>query len=287
MAAPQPVTWITKDFHVHECHSKDAPHATVEKYCRMAESRGIDEVAFTTHFIIRGRDQDYGVQPHTLNEYFNEIEEAQESTDVYLRTGLEIDYFPQEERRIEDILEEHPLDFALGSLHFVEGYDIGTRRYSPVFFAGKRLEDAIDTYFRSWRQAVESGLFDVMAHPDYFRRHLGLTHQMPIAWEQYGSAVYDAIDSLRSHRVGFSVNASGLRHGIGDVYPISGFIEAAREAGVETVTVGSDSHKVEDLGRNTLRCAERLEDAGYAHISTFENRRNRRVSLSDVRVKPG
>jgi histidinol-phosphatase (PHP family) len=287
MAAPQPVTWIRKDFHVHESHSKDAPRATVEKYCRMAESRGIDEIAFTTHLILWGRDQDYGVQPHTISNYLNGIEEAQESTDVSLRTGLEIDYFPQEERRIEEILEDHPLDFALGSLHFVEGYDIGARRYAPIYFAGKRLEDALDTYFSSWRQAVESGLFDVMAHPDYFRRHLGLTHQMPIVWEQYGSTVYDAIDSLRSSGVGFSVNASGMRHGIGDVYPISGFIEAAREAGVETVTVGSDSHKVEDLGVNTLRCVERLEDAGYTKMCTFEKRRNRRVSLSDVRVKPG
>ncbi len=282
MAAAQPVTWIKKDFHVHESHSSDAPLATVEKYCRVAERRGIDEICFTTHLILTGPDVQHGISPEKIPEYLQEIQTAQESTTVKLRTGLEVDWFPQEERRIEAILDEHPLDLVLGSMHYVRGIDIGSRRQSPAFFLGKKVEDALEIYYEEWRKAVESGLFDVMAHPDYFRKYLGLSHSTPISWEDYGSTVYEAIDSLKCHRVGIEVNPSGWRHGIRDVYPIGGFLEAANKAGVEKVTVGSDCHSWESLGKNTLKAVRRLEEAGYDYLCVFEGRRNRKISLSDV-----
>ena len=282
MAAPRQRTWIKKDFHVHESHSSDAPLATVEKYCRVAERRGIDEICFTTHFIIRGPDIKHGLAVEDIPEYLEEILTAQETTDVQLRTGLEVDWFPQEERRIEAILDEHPLDLVLGSMHYVRGIDIGSRRQSPTFFLGKRIEDALEVYYEEWRKAVESGLFDIMAHPDYFRKYLGLTHQMPVSWEEYGTRVYEALDSLKSCDVGIEVNSSGWRHGIRDVYPILGFLKAAREAGVEKVVVGSDCHTIEGLGVNTIKAVDRLREAGYDHLCVFEGRRSRKIGLLDV-----
>jgi histidinol-phosphatase (PHP family) len=282
MAAPPPKTWIRKDFHVHESHSSDAPLATVEKYCRVAERRGIDEICFTTHLILTGPDKQHGISPGDIPEYIEEIQAAREDTPVKLRTGLEVDWFPEVERRIEKIIGEHHLDYVLGSMHYIRGVDIGSRRHSPAFFLGRPLVDAVEIYYEDWGRAAESGLFDVMAHPDYFRKYLGLTHEMPVSWEDYGSNVYDAIDLLKSYDVGIEVNSSGRRHGIGDVYPVKGFLRAAREAGVEKVTVGSDCHKTEDLGLNTLRAADRLREEGYDYICVFEGRRNRKISLSDI-----
>ncbi len=278
----EPRTWTSKDYHVHESHSADASSATVEGYCKMAEMRGIDEIAFTPHFIIKGPDTHIGPSPDELEGYVEEIHAAQEDTPITLRVGLEVDYFPGEERRIEAILEEHPLDFVLGSLHYIHGYDIGSRIGSREFFGGRGIEEALTIYYRGWGQAVESGLFDVMAHPDYFRRFLPETYPEGVTWEQYGDSVYSAIDSLASHGVGVSVNSSGWRHGIGDVFPVRGFLEATREAGVDVVTIGSDSHRVEGLGANTLRSAERLREAGYSHIYTYESRRGKKVPLEDV-----
>jgi histidinol-phosphatase (PHP family) len=287
MASPQPITWIRKDYHVHESHSSDAPGATVERYCRMAERRGIDEIAFTTHLILTGPDVEHGVSPEKIPEYLDEIEAARGDTTVELRSGLEIDYFPEVERRIESVLDEHSLDFVLGSLHYIRGIDIGSRRNSPRFFAGRPLEESLDVYFDGFREAIESGLFDAMAHPDYFRKFLHLTRPEPATWEEYGTMIYEALDSLRSHGVGISVNSSGWRHGIGDVYPIRELLGAAYKAGVEKITVGSDSHSIEDLGVNTVKAVKRLEEAGYSHLCIFEKRRNRKVSLADViDVKP-
>lgn len=280
--AAEPRTWISKDFHIHESYSSDAPLATPEKYCRVAERRGIDEICFTTHLILAGPDVQHGISPEKIPSYLRDIEAAQENTDVALRVGLEIDWFPEVEKEIEEVLDEYPLDYALGSLHYVRGIDIGSRRRSPAFFLGKELVDALDIYFEEWGKAAESGLFDVLAHPDYFRKYLSLTHDMPVSFEEYGSTVHDALDSLRSHGVGIGVNASGYRHGIGDHYPIKGFMQAAREVGIETAVVGSDCHTVGDLGRNTLRATHRLKREGFDHISVFEGRKSRKVSISEV-----
>jgi len=277
-----PMTWIKKDLHVHESHSSDAPGATVEKYCRVAERRGINEICFTTHLILTGPDVQHGISPEKIPSYLRDIEVAQENTDVTLRAGLESDWFPEVAREIEEVLDEYPLDYALGSLHYVRGIDIGSRRQSPSFFLGKELGDALDIYFEEWGKAAESALFDVLSHPDYFRKYLSLTHEMPVSLQEYGSKVLDVFDILRSHGVGIGVNTSGYRHGIGDLYPIKGFMRAAREAGIETAVVGSDCHTVGDLGRNTLGAAHRLKREGFDHICVFEGRKSRRVSLSEV-----
>ncbi|HEX9915619.1 MAG TPA: PHP domain-containing protein, partial [Candidatus Bathyarchaeia archaeon] len=113
------------DYHVHESHSRDAPTATIPSLVAAAEARGVEELAFTTHLILEGQDMYLGVQPDELDGYFRLIEEAQLDTDVRLRAGLEVDYFSFQERRIETIIDEHPLDYVLGSTHYINGVDIG------------------------------------------------------------------------------------------------------------------------------------------------------------------
>ena len=242
----------------------------------------MDEVCFTTHFIITGPDTEHGISTDRINGYMEEIQVAQANTNVSLRFGLEVDYFPGFERRIETILEEYPFDFILGSLHYINGIDIGSRRNSPRFFKGRPIEESLTEYYEGWRKAIESGLFDSMAHPDYFRKYLHLSNINDPHWEQYGASVYEAFDSLKRYNVGVELNSSGYRHGISDVYPIQGFMNALREAGVDIVTVGSDTHSVHGLGAYTLKCVERLEKAGYKNTYTFRNRKPRKVSLSDM-----
>lgn len=277
-----PKTWIKKDFHVHEHHSSDAPLATVDGYCELAERRGVDEICLTTHLILSGPDMQHGISPERIPGYLEEIQRTQSETDVKIYSGLEVDWFPEVEERIGGIVDEYSLDYVLGSLHYVKGIDIGSKRHSPAFFLGKKIEEAIDVYFEEWKRAVESCLFDVMAHPDYFRKFLSLTHETPVPWESYGSMVYSAIDSLKSYNVGIEVNSSGWRHGIGNVYPILEFLKAAKEVGVDKIVVGSDCHRIKDLGVNTIKSVERLRGAGYDHLCIFENRRDRRISLSKV-----
>lgn len=161
---------ITKDFHVHESHSPDPKKATIQEYARVAKEKGIDEIGFATHFTISGPFMNMGIPAEQIPHYFEEIEATQRSTVVKLRIGLEVDYISGEEKHISQILNDNPFDFILGSIHYIGNNFIVLRNGFESFMAGRGINDAIIDYFSYWKKAVDSGLFDVMAHPDYFRR---------------------------------------------------------------------------------------------------------------------
>jgi len=271
-----------KDFHVHESHSGDAPDATVLGYLQVAEKLGIDEICFTAHLITTGPYTRYSIEPDLIPKYIGEIEEAQSSTKIKLRTGLEVDYFPEEERHIDHILNEYSFDFILGSLHFPRGFNMGSRKGFADFSADRKLEDALNDFYSLWREAIESRLFDVMAHPDYFRRAICQMETPLPTFEEYGTQVLEAIDSMKSCGVGFEINSSGFRHGIDDFYPIQGFLEAAQQSGIETVTVGSDSHSVNQLGMGLEEAVTKLQETGYRSLSTYSGRKDQRIDLDEL-----
>ncbi len=262
------------DYHVHESRSRDAEGATLPAMVREAEEKGIREIALTTHLIVVGPDIHLSVRMDELDEYFLDIERAQDDTNVVLRAGLEIDYFPGEEKRLEKIIDEHPLDYCLGSVHYLNGVDIGSRGGTSSFFGGRPLHEAADEYFMVWKMAAGSGLFDVLAHPDYWRKHLQTVRSEPATIEEYGSVYQEALRVLAKEGVGIEVNTSSIKVGLTEFYPVQGFLRAAYESGVTTVTVGSDAHTPSKLGYRLDEAAASLRRVGYESISTFKGRRN-------------
>ncbi len=156
------------------------------------------------------------------------------------------------------------------------------KRGLEAFCSTRTTKEFVTLYYHHWRKAIETGLFDVMAHPDYFRRsfHSSSLRLPPI--DAYLPHLYRAIESLKSYNVGIEINASGWRHGISDCYPTLQFLEVAHEVGVQTVIIGSDSHSTFDLGRYLLKAVDRLKQAGYSHFSLFDKRRNYPIALSTI-----
>ena len=280
---------ITKDFHVHESHSPDArrmsaraqTHVSVKDYVRMAEEKGIDEIGFATHFTISGPFADRGIPVEQIPEYFEEILTEQKSTSVKLRIGLEVDYIADEEKHLSKILDEYPFDFILGSIHYVGNNYIATKRGFENFLKGRSILEGIDEYFHLWKKAIETGLFDVMAHPDYFRRAI---YRMDVpfpSFKEYEASALNAIDSLKSYDVGVEVNSTGWtgKRGIGDGYPTIDFLKAVNKSGVSTITVGSDSHYIDELCVHFDKAVKRLEDGGYNYFCVFKNRKSTKIYL--------
>jgi histidinol-phosphatase (PHP family) len=273
----------TFDYHVHERHSSDAAHTSIRDIVKTAEARRVDEVAFTTHMITGGVDEDFGIQPNQIQEYLDEILDAQEGTDVALRAGLEVDYFPEEERMIEKILDEYPFDFILGSVHRVHGLSIANKVEATRFFTGRPLCESINEYLGVWNQAIESGLFDVMAHPDYFKKYLPSLGYPVLRFDDFTPTIYDSFDRLASYNIGFEINTSSTRHGSGTFFPVNDFVREAKLAGVKAITVGSDTHVPETLGYNIPMALDLLAKSGYGEVSVFRGRKRVGVRLEELR----
>lgn len=261
------------DYHVHESHSGDAKEATVPLYVEVAEARGIEEICFTTHLITSGPDEDWSIQEDELAGYIDPILKLNDSTDVVLKPGLEIDYIPGDQSKVERILGEYSWDFILGSVHLVGDWDVGSRRRSPGFFAGRKLVESTHDYYVLYKEAIETGFFDMMSHPDYWRRYLHNARPEPARWEEYSDACFEAIDALKSYDMGVEVNTSGRRHEHGVQYPIREFLEAIHNAGIEKVTLGSDSHVPETLGYWLPEATDMLAEIGFKNITSFKDRK--------------
>jgi histidinol-phosphatase (PHP family) len=259
------------DYHVHERHSRDAATAFIPEYIAAAEAQGITEIAFTTHLITVGPDVDISIKEAEIPEYIEEIRSAQNSTNVRLLAGLEVDYFPGQERHLDSIIRRYDFDFILGSTHYINGVDIGSRTQAEGFFQGRAIRKAANEYYSTWKRAIESGLFDVMAHPDYWRKYLHF-YGKNAGWGDYGSVVIEALESASKKGVGIEVNTAGVRAGTGHFYPIQEFLLAAHEAGLNTVTIGSDSHTAGTLGDHINEAIKQIRAAGFTHITTFKAR---------------
>ncbi len=258
------------DYHVHERHSGDARESTINDYVLRAEELGIDEIAFTNHLLLSTPDIHVSIKLEEIPEYLDEISECQETTNLRILSGLEVDYIPRDERKIERILDEYNFDIILGSTHYVNDADIGSKRRSPAYFRGRTIAEAADEYYTEWKQAVETGLFDVMAHPDYWRKYMSQIHPKPPEWSDYGSIVLSALDSVVSYDVGLEVNTSGYRHGLSSSFPLQCFLNAAHDAGVKKVTIGSDSHIISQLGQHYEDAISQLKKAGFYRLSIYK-----------------
>jgi histidinol-phosphatase (PHP family) len=261
------------DYHVHESHSRDARDSIIPLYIEVAEAKGIEEICFTTHLITTGPDVGLSIRDHEIEGYINEIHELNETTEVLLKPGLEIDYIPGDQSRIEGILDEYNWDFILGSVHLVGDWDVGSRRRSPGFFEGRPLVEATSEYFALYKDAIETGFFDMMSHPDYWRRYLHQLHSEAASWEDYSDTCLEAIDTLKSYDMGVEVNSSGRRHEHGVQYPIREFMVAVHDAGIGKVNIGSDSHLPEHLGFWLPEAVEMLKTIGFKHITSFSGRK--------------
>jgi histidinol-phosphatase (PHP family) len=270
------------DYHIHTSYSRDAS-GTVEDYCKIAQERGILEIAFTNHLnfgmqklmpqIKLPLELIASIDVKRISEYCKEVENARKKFGIKILLGFEIDYFSEHEDMIRKALDEYPVDFVLGSSHFVDGYPASSKRYSKDLFEGKDeigVLGVYSRYFRRLKEAVESRLFDVMAHPDIINKYAYNYHAIP--FERYEEMARGIIASMVKNGVGIEVNTSGYFSEICDSSPSMEFLRMCNAMGLKIVTIGSDAHRPTDLGRGLERGIEKIKSAGYDSICLFDKR---------------
>src|SRR5437660_12379317 len=102
-----------------------------------------------------------------LDEYVKKVRRAQkEFPQLTIRLALEVDYLPGHEDWIRDLAARYPWDYLIGSVHYIsESWAID----SPTQISkwkDRRPIEVWTAYFERLTMAAESGLFEIIAHPD-------------------------------------------------------------------------------------------------------------------------
>ncbi|ELZ61578.1 MULTISPECIES: PHP domain-containing protein [Halorubrum] len=183
---------------------------------------------------------------------------ADAEVDVDVFDAVEMDYDPDHEPEIAQFLDDAGFDYAVGSVHELDGANVHTRSH----FADKpesEREELVDRYFEKLVELIESELFAIAAHPDLIERN---PHLRGFATEDHYAAVVDAFGGSRTVP---EVNAGRLLGDYGEFHPAPAFLDRLVDAGIE-VTIGTDSHEPDEIAPRVREIEAELDRRGLEPV---------------------
>jgi histidinol-phosphatase (PHP family) len=269
------------DYHMHLRGSDDLPRGRYSaeraaEYVRQARAAGVDEIGFSDHIFYFRQTESLWEIPwllervaDDLDEYVTAVEDAKRRG-LPVKLGLEVDYFPGIATEVARVLEPYPWDYLLGSVHFVDGIPVDQE---PGLVDELPVEDAWRCYFAWVVEAAGSGLFDVLAHPDLVK----VFGRRPSA-EVAQALQLELAEAAARGNVCVEVSAAGLHKPVAELYPDAELLELCRERDVP-ITLASDAHRPEHVGRDVVRAAALARGVGYETVTVFEGRERRQEPL--------
>ncbi|MGB2696717.1 MAG: histidinol-phosphatase [Candidatus Zixiibacteriota bacterium] len=250
------------DYHVHPDYSLDAT-GSVDQYCQKALKIGLKRICLTTHydadpvrkdfdFLMKVESKTVPVTPEIVNRYIDEIRKAGQKyseSGLDVLAGLEVDYAPHIEETLRKDLPQFDLDYLLGAVHCLDHIAITSSVEAEKYFKRNNMYEMCEEYYDVLTQAASSGLFHCIAHLDCYRKY-GLSFYGEEIYTAHRDFMQPALKALTLNDVGIEINTSARRQGQKDFYPSREILELAKASGVRVVAIGSDAHKLDDLGKD-------------------------------------
>ena len=245
---------------------------------RAAEEIGLKEICFTDHIDFDSRAENQ-IMTFDTNDY-NAAYDHLTSQKVKIRRGLEYGMVVDRPELMAEALARRPFDFVIGSVHFVDGYDV----YFPPYWEGKNMEQAERRYLEEILGCVQNhDDFDVLGHLTYISKAWNNPTNRPVEYGLYADLVDEIFRVLIRKDKGIEVNTSGMARS-GVYLPDREYLQRFHDLGGKIVTVGSDSHTIDRVGEHCADAARMVADI-FGYICTFENRQPIFHKISDVFVK--
>jgi histidinol-phosphatase (PHP family) len=280
------------DYHLHLWpHSQSDAQTTVEQvaaYCELAEARGVTEIAVTEHLFrfTQAKDRFGGfwddlpgdaLRPG-MAEYWDhharvdlddyvEVVEAVKAAGLPVVLGLEVDYYQDRMDEVADLLDGYPFDVLLGSVHW-----LGTWRFDvlsdPLVLAEwdhRKVDQVWDEYTRALEELADSGVCDVLAHPDLVK----IAGRIPDVPDEFYDRMTEA--AVRSGMAA-ELSSAGWRKPVGEEYPAPPLLRRFVAAGVP-LTTASDAHTLPDVAERADDLRGLLNAAGVDTLRGYRARK--------------
>ena len=222
-------------------------------YCEVGKRRGLLQMGITEH-----------------DRYLDEIDLAsfQEARDKYqnvkLRLGIEIDFVPGQEERMDRDASALPYDYVIGSVHRVDNEEVDHPQHQEIYEKWETY-DLYEAYYKNVREAALSGRFEILGHPDLIKifRHFPDRDITPL--------LELTADAIADSGIVVDVNAAGLRKPIGEVYPSRQLLEMLHRRSVPII-LSSDAHAPNQVALGYEKSMKLVYDVGYREVVTFKDR---------------
>lgn len=208
--------------------------------------------------------------------YINEVKDLKGKGACRVLLGLEMDWLAGEEEFIRRACRAHDYDYIIGSVHFLGnwGFDDGCQGWQDC--SQEICEERYRQYFTLWRDMLRSGLFQIAAHPDLIKIYSLDQFQL---WLQKPEAVVqirDCLLALRDSGMAMEISSAGLRKACRQIYPAPAIMKIAAELELP-VSMASDAHNTEDIGRDFESLAAYARSFGFTEQTVFDHGKKTRV----------
>lgn len=261
------------DYHVHTYLCGHA-EGTVEESIESAIAKGFDEIGIADHLpLLYVDDPSLSMSRDQLEFYVDTVQGLKERyrSRIKVLLGIEADYHPPTLDDVASMLSAHPFDYVIGSIHIVGNWIFDDPRELKRY-DGLDLDRFYIEYLESLKAMTETGLYDIVGHPDLVKK---FDKRASVDLAPHYRSLLEAIDAAG---MCYEVNTAGLRWPAREVYPEVAFVKLAAGIGVP-VTLGSDAHKPDDVGRDFETSVKIIQDSGYTELAAFEGREMRMVPL--------
>jgi len=259
------------DYHIH---TKLCNHATgePEEYLKEAQKKNLLEIGFSDHAPLlpdATKNIRYSIPFEKITmplskikHYINMIKSLSKKSKIPVKLGLETDFFPST-LSIFQTIKNFDFDYIIGSIHFVDyiGFDQEEFIYETEKYGYGRL---IKKYLYLIRKMAETRLYDIVGHLDIPKKFGKKPGKM------FDNDFRKTLNVIRLNRMAVEINTSGLDRKVKEIYPSLKLIKTCFELNIP-VTLGSDAHRPEEVGRHFDEAKKILKKVGYNKIVLFKD----------------
>ncbi len=268
------------DYHTHHIRCGHA-QGSLEEYVESAIQKGLKNIGLSDHSPIYHLGDDPHVKPDTamawsdLPEYLNECVALKEkyANRIGVRVGVESDYLPGWEDHYRSLWESAPMDYVIGSVHWVGDWHI----FSKSLPEGETPQSILRAYLDRIEGAATSGIYNIMGHIDAIK----VWDFMPKA--EFVAAYTSTLQTIADAGVAIELNTSGWRKVCREQFPSREILAEANRLGIP-VCLGSDAHAPDLVAGDFDRALRVLNEIGFTQLATFENREMRLIPIAEVEV---
>ncbi len=253
------------DYHIHTTLCKHA-EGDMEAYVEHALATGLWEIGFADHMPVMPEPQ-FCMGWEDVPLYLDRVCDLRDRyrDRITIRLGCEMDIVPGRESEIRDIIAGARFDYVIGSVHYLDGWPFDQEKYREVFETND-LAGIYNRFFDCIAAAARTGLYDIAGHVDNIKR---MGYRLPA--DEMNGFYEQTASVLREMDLAVELNTAGLDSAALETYPSLEFLRVLRRYEIP-VTLGSDSHRPEQVGRYFSRAVELLLEAGYDRVAFFRNR---------------
>ncbi|OAV73074.1 histidinol-phosphatase [Bacteroidales bacterium Barb6] len=267
---------LLSNYHSHStfCDGRGTP----EEFLRFALSNGFRAYGFSSHSPLPF-ETFWNMSKSDMPEYLAETERLKgkygHRLEVY--AGLEIDYLDGAYNPSIPYFQELPLDYRIGSVHFlplsevltesnmvcIDGGFTGFDRAVEEYFGGN-VRRLVERYYSSVQRMVATGGFDVVGHIDKVCMNGQLCHGFSFDAGWYRKAFADSLALVAEKGLMVEINTKNMLPKR-QTYPRIQFYPLLREMKIP-VLVSSDCHIPHLVNDGRAEALALLREAGFRSV---------------------